>query len=391
MTKDLLATFAAGGFLIVTDDASRENEGDLILLAQSAQPESIAFMVRHTSGVLCAALTREIAHRLKLPMMVAKNQDPKGTAYTVSVDAKAGITTGISASERALTLRLLANKEAVADDLTRPGHIFPLVEVEGGLTQRRGHTEAGVALARAVGAQEVAVIAELVNDDGSMMRGQALRDFANTHQIPMLTIDDVIALTPQAPTTQPFTFEWAQLPREGAQWQIATYPSREHLDHVVLKYGAGGPTIRMHSECLTGDALGSLRCDCGEQLAKAFAEIEKRGGGYIIYLRNHEGRGIGLTQKIAAYRLQDQGRDTVDANLALGHGVDERQWDEAVEILTALALPEVELLTNNPSKVSVLEKAGIKVTQRPHRTDVLPENQSYLETKQSRMGHELGI
>jgi len=391
MPNNYLERFAAGEFLIVTDDASRENEGDLILLAEKATPQSIAFMVRHTSGVLCAAISSDIARTLKLPMMVSKNEDPKGTAYTVSIDAKDGITTGISAAERARTLNLLADPTSSPKDFTRPGHIFPLVAVDGGLQARRGHTEAGVALARAIGANQVAVIAELVNDDGSMMRGEALVAFAAHHEIPMLTIDDVIAMTPPAETVKPFELQWAKLPRQSSQWQIATYPSRDHLDHVILKYGNGGPLIRMHSECLTGDALGSARCDCGPQLEKAFAEIEKRGGGYILYLRNHEGRGIGLTAKIAAYRLQDAGQDTVDANLALGHGVDERQWDEAIAMITSLGLTEVELMTNNPTKVAQLREHGITVTQLSHRTEILPANKEYLATKQTRMGHTLGI
>ena len=391
MTNNALNRFAAGEFLIVTDDASRENEGDLILLAEKATPQSIAFMVRHTSGVICATIPAERARTLKLPMMASKNQDPKGTAYTVSIDAKDGITTGISASERARTLNLLADPTSAPTDFTRPGHIFPLVAVDGGLAERRGHTEAGVALARAVGAQPVAVIAELVNDDGSMMRGQALIDFAARHEIPMLTIDDVIALTPPSPAAAPIALQWAQLPRESSTWQIATFPSRDHLDHVILKYGEGGPLMRMHSECLTGDALGSARCDCGAQLNKAFAEIEKRGGGYILYLRNHEGRGIGLTQKIAAYRLQDQGSDTVDANIALGHEADERDWDEAIAMIKTLGLSEVELMTNNPTKIARLEEGGITVKPVSHRTEIHPAQKDYLTTKQTRMGHTLGI
>lgn len=382
--------FRDGGFVIVTDDADRENEGDLFLLASAATTEKIGFMIRYTSGVICVAMTEERSRELHLPLMVKQNQDTKRTAFTVTVDVKHGITTGISAEERANTIRALADLNSTAEDFIRPGHIFPLIAVEGGLAARRGHTEAVVEMCYRAGATPVGVISELVNEDGSMLRGQALIDFAIAHEIPTVTIEELSrSLSPKEQKTNE-KFAWAKLPRTNANWRISTYSGQGGVAHAVMVLGEfpnSGPLLRIHSECLTGDVLGSLRCDCGDQLASAMSEIEKNGSGIVIYLREHEGRGIGLSEKIRAYRLQDEGLDTVDANLALGHEVDERDFNDAVEILNDLGLNEVQLLTNNPMKVETLNNAGIKVTSRPLVIHPNPHNIGYLTAKSERLGH----
>ena len=392
--KTAIARLQGGGFVIVTDDANRENEGDLIALAPGATEENLAFMIRHTSGVICAAITSADAKRLNLPPMTRLNQDSKGTAFTLSVDARAGLTTGISAKERAETLRALANPEAKAKDFVRPGHIFPLIVRPGGLRERRGHTEAAVVMAAAVNAAPVVAISELVNDDGSMMRGDALFDFAKNHDIEIITIEELAKEFSTINFESSKEIRWAKLPRETGDWQIGIYKNNFGIEHAVLKFGSESqkqPLIRMHSECLTGDALGSARCDCGEQLNKAFAEIENHGYGYILYMRDHEGRGIGLAAKIEAYILQDAGFDTVDANLKLGHEIDQREWQDAAEFLQLLGIKELELLTNNPEKVAKLKGFGFAVTRAEIKGTVNPNNEFYLKTKQERLKHELGI
>jgi len=393
--KDALNLFKSGQFLIVTDDEERENEGDLILLGSAATSEKVGFMVRHTSGILCAAMTRTVAERLRLPMMVRKNQDSKRTAFTVSVDAKIGLTTGISAEERANTIRELSSNTAIADDFVRPGHIFPLIAHPEVLAGRDGHTEAGVALAQAVGEYPVAVLSELVNDDGSMMRGSALVKFAHAHKITMISIAELSEYMkdlkiPQETVTP---FVWAKLPRENHEWQIATHTTVNGVAHAVMMFGdtaKKGPILtRVHSECLTGDALGSLRCDCGPQLMEALIRIEKAGSGLLIYLRDHEGRGIGLTEKIRAYELQDQGVDTVVANLNLGHQADEREWSDVIEILKRLKISAVRILTNNPVKVHALIDADLSVEIESLIIEPNTHNARYLETKRDQMAHLL--
>ena len=391
--KRALDDFKSGKFVIVTDDADRENEGDLFILGDNLTAEQMGFMVRYTSGVICAAITEEIANRLELPFMVKRNQDSKQTAFTISVDAKEGLTTGISAAERANTLRTLASAKTLPTDLVRPGHIFPLVANNGGLSARRGHTEAAVVMAAAVGASPVVALSELVNDDGSMMRGQQLIDFAKTHNIEIITIEDL------AKEFSNITFEtnkeirWAKLPREVGNWQIGIYRNNFGIEHAILKFGDSNanPLVRIHSECLTGDALGSARCDCGSQLDKSFAEIEKHGSGYILYLRDHEGRGIGLTAKIEAYILQDSGLDTVDANLKLGHQIDERDYLDAAAILKLLGISSLKLLTNNPEKVNHLKNLGFDVERVALHSPINANNEFYLKTKQEKLKHELGI
>ena len=391
--KAALNDFKNGAFLIVTDDETRENEGDLILLAQNATTEQIGFMVRHTSGVICCAITDENAKRLKLPMMVAQNEDSHETAFTISVDLIAGRSTGISAAERANTLRALANPALTPTEFLRPGHIFPLVAVAGGVHQRAGHTEAGVALCELTNSYPAAVIAELVNDDGSMMRGAALDEFAKKTSIKKISISQIKSLVERKEITKKVDFTWANLPIAGSNWKITTFISTVATEHAVLALGnltEQNLLVRIHSECLTGDAFGSLRCDCGSQLLQAMAEIKAHGSGLIIYLRDHEGRGIGLGEKIKAYALQDKGLNTVEANISLGHGVDERSYLDGIEIIKALNITDIELLTNNPDKLAAFAHSGINYKARQLQSGVNEFNKEYLKTKRDLLNHSLG-
>jgi len=392
--KDALADFKAGKFVIVTDSKDREDEGDLIAQASAVTTEQIAFMVRHTSGVICAALTGDIARQLKLPMMVANNEDNHTTAFTVSVDLIKDRTTGISAKERANTLRALASDNAKSDQFLRPGHIFPLVAVDGGLAERAGHTEAGVALCNLTNTYPVAVICELVNDDGTMMRGELLTKFAKEHGIKKISIEEIIENSPKAEIKKAATsFTWAKLPMADKDWQITTYRSQNGADHAVLSFGKiTGENLltRIHSECLTGDVFGSARCDCGAQLSQSIDQIEKAGSGLIIYLKDHEGRGIGLAEKVKAYALQDSGLDTVAANLSLGHLADERSYFDAVAIIKALGINSIKLLTNNPAKTEALDQAGIKYSRVELITTPTEHNLAYLNSKAQLLKHKLG-
>jgi 3,4-dihydroxy 2-butanone 4-phosphate synthase/GTP cyclohydrolase II len=391
--KEALEDFKAGKFLIVTDDESRENEGDLIVLAEKVTTEQTAFMVRHTTGILCVAIDRATARRLDLPMMYESNQDKRKTAFTVTVDL-ANVTTGVSAQERTSTIRALADSGSKAQDFIRPGHIFPLIAHEEGLAARNGHTEAGVALAQLVGAAPAALLSEIVNDDGSMARGDSLGAFAAEHQIKSITIEELTQYWRENFTSifELPNLSWSsvQLP-EGA-WEIATYPALKARDHVIARFGKGNkePLVRIHSECFTGDVLGSLRCDCGEQLALSKKLIAEHGCGYIIYIRDHEGRGVGLSEKLKAYQLQDQGLDTVEANVKLGHPIDAREWSDVIEILENLQVMNLTLLTNNPLKVSALKDAGFNVKQRNLATEIHQFNERYIETKRAKLGHERG-
>lgn len=388
-----LTDFKNGQFLIVTDDEARENEGDLILLAQNATTEQIGFMVRHTSGVICCAITDESAKRLKLPMMVSRNEDSHETAFTVSVDLIADRTTGISAAERANTLRALANPALTPTEFLRPGHIFPLVAVAGGVHQRPGHTEAGVALCELTNSYPAAVIAELVNEDGSMMRGVALDEFAKKTSIRKISISQIKSLVEKKEITKKVDFTWANLPIAGINWKITTYSSTAATQHAVLAIGnlaEKNLLVRIHSECLTGDAFGSQRCDCGAQLLQAMAEIKAHGSGLIIYLRDHEGRGIGLGEKIKAYELQDKGLNTIQANISLGHGVDERSYQDGIEILKSLNITDIQLLTNNPDKLAAFANSGINYKARKLQTGVNEFNKEYLKTKRDLLNHSLG-
>jgi len=392
--KEALADFKAGKFVIVTDSKDREDEGDLIVQASSVTTEQIAFMVRHTSGVICAALTSDIAKQLKLPMMVANNEDNHTTAFTVSVDLIKDRTTGISAKERANTLRALASDNAKSDQFLRPGHIFPLVAVDGGLTQRAGHTEAGVALCNLTNTYPVAVICELVNDDGTMMRGELLSQFATEHGIKKISIEEIIENSPKVEVKQVTpSFTWAKLPMADKNWQITSYQSPTGAEHAVLSFGnirSENLLTRIHSECLTGDVFGSDRCDCGEQLALSIKEIEAAGAGLIIYLKDHEGRGIGLAQKVKAYALQDAGLDTVAANISLGHLADERSYIDAIAIIKSLGVKSIRLLTNNPAKTEALDQAGIKYSRVELITQPTQHNLAYLKSKAQLLKHKLG-
>jgi 3,4-dihydroxy 2-butanone 4-phosphate synthase/GTP cyclohydrolase II len=388
-----LTDFKAGKFVVVTDDENRENEADLILLAEKANAENIGFMVRYTSGVICGIITEETAKRLKLPLMVKRNEDNHSTAFTVTVDAIAGRTTGIPAEERANTLQALANAESLATDFSRPGHVFPLISVAGGLHERRGHTEASIALCELTNSNPAAVLSELVNDDGSMMRGKQILDFASEHGLAVISIDELARVLPVKKTSAKVKLEWAKLPLENGEWNISSYISPTGAEHAILKFESSTnnqPLVRIHSECLTGDVFGSKRCDCGPQLQEAISQIEKNGNGYIIYLRDHEGRGIGLSEKIRAYVLQDAGQDTVEANISIGQPVDDRSYEDAVTILKRLELHDLTLLTNNPEKIAALNSAGLEVKDSPLQVSANEYNQKYLETKRDKLNHALG-
>jgi 3,4-dihydroxy 2-butanone 4-phosphate synthase/GTP cyclohydrolase II len=389
----VLADFKAGKFVVVTDDESRENEADLILLAEKSTAENIGFMVRYTSGVICGIINEETAKRLKLPLMVKRNEDNHSTAFTVTVDAIAGRSTGIPAQERANTLRALADAKSLATDFARPGHVFPLISAAGGLHERRGHTEASMALCELTGSNPSAVLSELVNDDGSMMRGAQISRFAEEHGLEVISIDELSRVIPVKKSIEVPTMEWASLPLENTEWQISTYISPTGAEHAILKLAdspQNQPLVRVHSECLTGDVFGSKRCDCGSQLQEAIRLIEENSHGYIIYIRDHEGRGIGLAEKIRAYVLQDSGQDTVEANISIGQPIDDRTYEDAAEILQRLEITALTLLTNNPEKISAIKAAGIVVTTAPLQVVANKYNQKYLETKRDKLNHALG-
>ncbi|MFD9892727.1 bifunctional 3,4-dihydroxy-2-butanone-4-phosphate synthase/GTP cyclohydrolase II [Amycolatopsis sp. NPDC059027] len=391
-----IADIAAGRAVIVVDDEDRENEGDLIFAAEKATPELLAFMVRYTSGYVCVSLTEAEADRLDLPPMYHTNQDQRGTAYTVTVDAAEGITTGISASDRAHTIRLLADPEAKAGDFRRPGHVVPLRAKEGGVLRRAGHTEAGVDLARLAGLHPAGVLCEIVSqkDDGHMARRDELEVFAADHDLRLITIADLIAYRKRHEKQVERVAE-ARVPVAAGTFRAVGYDSLlDGIEHIAFVYGEIGDgedvLVRVHSECLTGDIFGSLRCDCGPQLQSALQAVADEGRGVVLYIRGHEGRGIGLLHKMQAYQLQDQGADTVDANLALGVPADARDYGTGAQILCDLGVHSMRLLTNNPSKRVALEGYGLRVTGRvPLPISPNPENLRYLRTKRDRMGHDL--
>jgi 3,4-dihydroxy 2-butanone 4-phosphate synthase/GTP cyclohydrolase II len=413
--------------VIVVDDADRENEGDIILAAAHATAEWVGWTIRYSSGVLCAAMPDALADRLGLPLMVLRNEESLRTAYTVSVDARAGVATGISAADRSVTLKLLADPGTQVDDLVRPGHIFPLRARAGGVLVRRGHTEAAVDLCRLAGLPPVGVLAEVVTDTGPVMRLPGLREFADAHHLPLISIADLAEyrrshgdsvseeVAESVPTAVPGRSQVVG-PAEGAtpgrparvqRAADGTLPTR-HGDfravgyrdlltgheHVALVAGvpaAHGALVRVHSECLTGDAFGSSRCDCGPQLDAALAAVSV-AGGVVVYLRGHEGRGIGLLAKLTAYQLQDAGLDTVAANTAQGLPVDAREYGAAAAILDDLGLDDVRLLTNNPAKVIGLAEHGVTATERiPLQVGQNQHNREYLITKRDQMGHQLDM
>jgi len=393
--EQAIETIRDGGMVIVVDDPDRENEGDLVMAADAATPEQMAFIVNHGSGVVCVPLLGEDLDRLRVPMMVARNEDPKGTAYTVSVDASEGVTTGISAADRARTCRVLADPTSTPDHVTRPGHVFPLRYHPGGVLRRIGHTEASVDLARLAGRRPAAVICEVVNPDGTMARVPDLELFAERHDLPMVTIADLVAYR-RARETLVERVVTVKMPTPYGQWRLIGYRTTDDdgLDPVALVHGEpegrSDVLVRMHSECLTGDVFRSLRCDCGPQLDLSMARIADEGEGVIVYLRGHEGRGIGLLHKLQAYVLQDNGADTVDANLRLGLPADARDYGIGALILADLGLSTLRLLTNNPAKRAALSGFGLSIVERI-AVEVLPNeaNERYLRTKAERMGHVL--
>lgn len=396
--EEALRALQAGRPVIVTDDESRENEADVILAAETLSTPWMAWTIRYTSGYVCAPMPAEVADRLELPLMVAENSDPFRTAYTVSVDAAQGVSTGISAADRAHTLRLLANPAATAADFVRPGHVLPLRAREGGVLTRRGHTEAAVELCRLAGLAPVGVIAELVHDDGSMMRRPAAMELAAEHDLPLLTIDQLVqwrrrhervvrAATTRLPTAYgTFTMHGYADAQTGA----------EHVALVSPRSGSrtgssAVPLVRVHSECVTGDAFGSLRCDCGPQLDRSLERVAAEGGA-VVYLRGHEGRGVGLLAKLRAYAEQDGGADTIEAQERLGLPIDAREYAAAAGILHDLGLESVRLLTNNPEKAAGLRELGIEVVAVERLVaGATPENRDYLRTKRDRMGHDIPV
>jgi len=392
--EDAIAAIAAGEPVVVVDDEDRENEGDLIFAAAKATPELTGFMIRHTSGYVCVGMTAEMLDRLNLPPMTAVNEDRKGTAYAVSVDARDVQSTGISAADRALTIKVLADSATDPADLTRPGHVLPLRAVKGGVLRRPGHTEASVDLARLAGLSPAGALCELVNDDGSMMRADDCRAFANAHGLLMISIADLIRYR-RLRESQVQRVAEVHLPTSFGTFQAFGYRSTldEH-EHLALVFGdiADGEDIlvRVHSECLTGDVFGSLRCDCGPQLHAAMRTIAEHGRGVVLYVRGHEGRGIGLLHKLKAYELQEAGHDTVDANLELGLPADARDYGTGAQILADLGVRGMRLLTNNPAKRAGLEGYGIRMTERvPLVVEPNDHNHQYLQTKADRMGHAL--
>ncbi len=392
--EEAIADIAAGKAVVVVDDEDRENEGDLIFAASRSTPELMAFMTRYSSGVICAPMTADTLDRLGIPLMTPHNRDRHRTAYTVSVDARDGVTTGISAADRSHTVRVLNDSATEPFEITQPGHVFPLRYVEGGVLVRPGHTEASVDLARLAGLPPAGVIAEVVNDDGTMKRGQELRDFADEHGLTMISIEDLIHYRRRHET---HVVRAAETRLPTAYGDFTAYGYRITIDdseHIALVHGdlGGGEDVltRVHSECLTGDVFGSRRCDCGPQLEEALERIVEEGRGVVVYLRGHEGRGIGLVAKLQAYQLQDGGRDTVDANLDLGLPADARHYGAATQILRDLGVRSVRLLTNNPAKTTGLEEYGVAVTERVRLTPRPNDhNLAYLLTKRDRMGHDL--
>ena len=390
--EEALDAMRAGRPVLVTDAADRENEGDVVMAAQTLTDAWMAWTIRHSSGYVCAPVTDALADRLELPLMVRDNADRLRTAYTVTVDAAHGVSTGISAADRALTVRLLADPTAAASDFVRPGHVVPLRARDGGVLTRPGHTEAAVDLCRLAGLAPVAAIAELTHDDGAMMRLPAVLDLGAEHDLPVVTIEQLVAhrqrhdrVTRHATTT---------LPTEDGTFTVHAYRDTltgdEHLA-LVSPFGLGtGPVLtRLHSECLTGDVFGSARCDCGPQLRRAMARVA-REGGVVVYVRGHEGRGVGLADKIAAYAVQDGVADTVAAQVELGLPVDARDYAAATAILHDLGIASVRLLTNNPDKVGAVRRAGLDVAT-VERLQVAPvaTNAAYLRTKRDLLGHDL--
>jgi 3,4-dihydroxy 2-butanone 4-phosphate synthase/GTP cyclohydrolase II len=394
--EEAVAAIARGEMVVVVDSPDRENEGDLVMAAECVTPEAINFMATHGRGLICVAMERSRLDALGIPPMVAESSDPRGTAFHVSVDSRTRATTGISASDRASTIAQLADPASVGDDFTQPGHVFPLAYADGGVLRRAGHTEASVDLARLAGARAAGVLCEIAGADGEMARLPALLEFAERHRLLVVAISDLIQhrRTGERLVTR---ISEARMPLDQGVFTAIGY-REEHTghEHVALVYGdvahRPGVLVRVHSECLTGDVFGSRRCDCGAQLALALAKIVEEGAGAVVYLRGHEGRGIGLLAKLHAYQLQDDGLDTYEANHRLGYPSDRRDYGVGMQILKDLGIDEMRLLTNNPSKRLGLEGHGLSVRERvPLKTEPTSENIRYLSAKQTKMGHRLDL
>ncbi len=392
--EDAVAAIGRGEIVVVVDDEDRENEGDLIMAAEAATPETIAFFVRHTSGVICAPLSGPRLDELDIPLMVHDNTEAQRTAFTYSVDVRHGTSTGISAADRAATIQALIDPATRPGDLARPGHVFPLRAAEGGVLKRAGHTEAAVDLARMAGMYPSGVLCEIVNEDGTMARLPDLVEFCNEHGLLLISIAALIRYRRQNEKLVKRIAE-ARIPTQWGDFTSYVYESvLDGQQHVAMVRGAvqgeDDVLVRVHSECLTGDVFGSLRCDCGIQLSAALASIAEEGLGILVYLRGHEGRGIGIGHKIRAYGLQDLGRDTVDANVELGLPIDSREYGIGAQILVDLGITTMRLMTNNPSKYGGLDGFGLEITGRvPLESTPNPENLEYLRTKRARMGHIL--
>ena len=393
---EIVAAIAKGEMVIMVDDEDRENEGDLIVAAEAATQAQIGFMLRHTSGIICLPVIGERLDQLRLPMMVARNTDIRRTAFTVSIDARDGTTTGISAADRWKTIQTVINPDTKPEDLARPGHMYPLRYEPGGVLRRAGHTEAAVDLAELAGKYPAGVLAEVMNDDGTVARLEDLEVFAREHGLLLGTISDLIAFRRLREKLVERVVE-ARIPTEHGTFNAVGFRSliddRQHIALVMGELGDGERVLtRVHSECLTGDVFGSLRCDCGDQLDLALGRVAAEGRGVVLYIRGHEGRGIGLLHKLAAYRLQDEGLDTVDANVNLGLPVDSRDYGVGAQILYDLGVRSMLLMTNNPTKRAGIEGYGLSIVEQvPLSIEANEENRDYLRTKASRMGHQMDL
>ena len=390
--KDIINSFKNGDMIILVDDEDRENEGDLIISAEHLTADHINFMITFGKGLVCAPISSNIAKKLKLPLMQGVNNEMQ-TAYTASVDLKGnGVTTGISADDRYKTIKGLLDKNSTRDDFNVPGHVFPLRAMDGGVLRRAGHTEAAIDLCKLAGHTEVAVICEIINPDGTMARMPDLIDFSKEHKIPIGTIKDLIQYRIDSSNPVEFVSK-SNIPTDYGEFLGHVYKdTSDNTEHIALTLGdyldEEATMVRVHSECLTGDTLFSSKCDCGSQLSNALNTISQNGKGVLLYMRGHEGRGIGLGNKIKAYSLQDSGDDTVDANLKLGFKNDQRDYGTGALILRALGIEKMNLLTNNPQKRAGLEGYGLSIAKRtPLLGETTPENKKYLETKETRMGH----